>query len=110
MLEIILNIYLIINKGFVEEFRAIGYEMEGGDDNKIKFLKRKAKEDFISAYHFDAPTDKNGNFMKYKKFARLEERGRQFELFEEIFSSFKIPEKPLICVTPVVDGKILAGE
>ncbi|MFO7447280.1 MAG: hypothetical protein R6W90_13000 [Ignavibacteriaceae bacterium] len=110
MLETILNIYLVINNGFVEEFRAIGYEIEGGDDNKINFLKSKAKEDFPSAYHFDAPSDKFGRFMKYKKFARLEERGRQFELFEEIFSNFNVPEKPLICVTPVVDGKILAGE
>ena len=48
--------------------------------------------------------------MKYNKFARLEEKGRQFELFEEIFSNFNIPENPLICVTPVVDGKIISSE
>jgi hypothetical protein len=87
----------------------MAYEMEGGDDNKINFLKSKAREDFNSAYHFDAPSDKNGNFMPYNKFAKLEKRGRHFELFEEIFSNFDIPENPLICVTPVVDGKILAG-
>jgi hypothetical protein len=110
MLETILNIYLVILNGFVVEFRAVGYEIEGGDDNKIKFLKSKAAEDFQSAYHFPAPADNSGNFMKYKKFARLEERGRHFELFEEIFSNFNIPEKPLVCVTPVVDGQILAGE
>mgnify|MGYP001316322800 CR=1 FL=1 len=109
MLEIILNIYLVINNGFVVEFRAKGYEIEGGDDNKIKYLKERAAEDFGSAYHFPAPTDARGNFMKYNKFARLEQRGRHFELFEEIFSNFDIPEKPLICVTPVVDGEILAG-
>lgn len=108
MNEIILNIYLIINRDFVEAFRAIAYETEGSDDNKIKFLKSKAEEDFSSAYHFDAPSDNHGNFMKYSKFARLEQRGRQFELFEEIFRRFKVPENPLICVTPVVDGKILA--
>jgi hypothetical protein len=33
-----------------------------------------------------------------------------FRLFEEIFSKFNLPEKPLICVTPVVDGEIYAGE
>ncbi len=110
MNEIILNIYLIITNGFVVEFRAVGYEREGGDDNKIKFLKSKAAEDFERAYKFDAPSDKNGNFMKYNKFARLENKGRQFELFEEIFQEFKVPESPLICVTPVVDGKIFAGE
>ena len=110
MNETILNIYLIINDNLVVEFRAIGYEMEGGDDNKIKFLKSKAVEDFPHAYHFDAPTNAKGNYMPYKKFSKLEKRGRQFELFEEIFKNFKVPQNPLICVTPVVDGKILAGE
>ncbi len=107
MNEIILNIYLIINDGKVVEFRAIAYEYEGGDDNKIKYLKSRVEEDYHKAYRFDAPRDKHGNFMPYRKFARLEERGRQFELFEEIFSRFDVPQNPLICVTPVVDGKIL---
>jgi hypothetical protein len=110
MNEIILNIYLVINNNLVEEFRAVAYEREGGDDNKIKFLKRRAKDDFESAYRFDAPKDKHGKFMNYNRFAKLEKRGMQFQLFEEIFSKFKLPERPLICVTPVVDGKILAGE
>ena len=110
MNEVILNIYLIINAGLVVEFKAFSYEIEGGDDYKINFLKKNTAADFSRAYHFDAPTDKNGNFMKYNKFARLEQRGKQFELFEEIFSSFKVPENPLICVTPVVDGIIFAGE
>ncbi len=110
MNEIILNIYLIINNNIVEEFRAVAYEREGGDDNKIKFLKSRAKADFDSAYRFDAPTDKYGRFMNYSRFSKLEKRGMQFQLFEEIFSNFNLPERPLICVTPVVDGKILAGE
>jgi hypothetical protein len=109
MNEIILNIYLIINQGMVIEFRAFSYQIEGGDDYKIDFLKRNAAADFSRAYHFDAPSDKNGKFMSYSKFAKLEQKGRQYELFEEIFSSFNVPEKPLICVTPVVDGKIISS-
>ena len=110
MNEIILNIYIIINNGFVISFRAVGYEREGGDDNKIKYLKSRVVEDFDSAYKFDAPRNDKGEFMKYKKFAKLEKRGMQFQLFEDIFSHFKVPEHPLICVTPVVDGKILNAE
>jgi hypothetical protein len=106
MNEIILNIYLVINKNLVEEFRAIAYEMEGGDDRKINFLKSKAREGFDKAYKFDAPKDKQGKFMSYNRFYKFEKRGMHFQLFEEIFSSFKVPEHPLICVTPVVDGEI----
>ena len=109
MFETILNIYLIIQNGFVVAFKVKAYDMDGGDDDKISFLKSKAKEDFNSAYKFDAPSDEKGQFMTYNKFAKLEKRGMHFQLFEEIFSSFKIPESPLICVTPVVDGD-LVGE
>ena len=44
--------------------------------------------------------------MNYKKFHKLEKRGMHFQLFEDIFQKFGVAEKPLICVTPVVDGKI----
>lgn len=106
MEEIILNIYLVINNGMVEEFCAMPYQREGGDDNKIKFLKSRAAEDFQSSYHFDAPVDKDEKYMSYNKFHKLEKRGIHMQLFEEIFSHFDLPENPLICVTPVVDGEI----
>ena len=106
MNEIILNIYLVINNGLVEEFRAISYEMEGGDDRKIEFLKSQAKMDFPKSIIFDAPSDENDQFMKYSKFHKLEKRGMHFQLFEDIFQKYSMPENPLICVTPVVDGEI----
>ena len=56
--------------------------MEGGDDDKIKFLKSKARGDFESAYKFDAPSNKKGEFLKYNKFAKLEKQGMHFQLFE----------------------------
>lgn len=48
--------------------------------------------------------------MSYSKFAKLEKQGMQYKLFEEIFLRFNVPENPLVCVTPVVDGEILTGE
>ncbi len=106
MNEIILNIYLVINNNLVEAFRAFSYEMEGGDDRKINFLKSHAKEDFAKAVVFDAPVDDKGQFMSYSKFHKLEKRGIHFQLFEEIFQRYSVAENPLICVTPVVDGEI----
>jgi hypothetical protein len=108
--ETILNIYLIIEKGFVTEFRANAYEVEGDDEDKTKYLKARVKDDFTMAYKFSAPSDKLGRFMKYSKFAKLEDRGKHPDLYEEIFLEFKTPERPLICVTPVVDGRIISDE
>lgn len=107
MLETILNIYLIIDNNMVTAFKAKSYQVKGTDEEKINFLKLCAVDDYQSADAFKAPIDKKNNFMPYKKFAKLERQGMQFQLFEEIFQKFGVPENPLICVTPVVDGKIL---
>lgn len=108
--ETILNIYLVIENNFVIAFKAKAYESDEGDDAKIRFLKSRAEEDFRTSFAFDAPQNHKGEFMSYNKFAKLERSGMQYQLFEEIFSQLGVPENPLICVTPVVDGKILIGE
>ncbi len=107
MEETILNIYLIITDGLVTGFKAKGYKSNEGDNEKILFLKQRARDDFNSAFHFDAPRNDKGEFMSYNKFAKLEKRGYHFKLFEEIFQKFKVPEQPLICVTPIVDGEFI---
>ena len=105
MLETILNIYLIIENGYVKAFRAKAYSREGNDSEKIQFLKENARKDLGTSYNFEPPIDRSGKFMPYGRFAKLEKQGLHFQLFEEIFSKFDIPENPLICVTPVVDGE-----
>ena len=107
-METILNIYLVIDNDRVIGFKAKSYQQEGSDDSMIKFLKEHAREDFSSAYNFDAPQNKRGMFMKYSHFSKLESQGMQYRLFEEIFEQFKVPENPLVCVTPVVNGKVLS--
>ena len=103
--ETILNIYLIVENKNVVEFRAKAYESDDGDTEKIQLLKKSARNDLKSAYKFDAPENEKGEFMPYKTFAKLEKRGMHFELFEEIFSKFNVPQNPLVCVTPIVDGE-----
>lgn len=106
--EIILNIYIIIEEGNVNSFRAKSYSIEGSDDEKIKFLKSRVKGDFNFSEIFNAPQNKKQNFMPYSKFAKLESQGMQYQLFEEIFYKFQVQQNPIICVTPVVDGIILS--
>jgi len=105
-LEIILNIYLIIDNGFVTSFKSIAYELDGSDKIKIEYLKNRAKTDFSKAYTFNAPQNKKHEFMSYNKFHKLEKSGMQYRLFEEIFEKFHAPQNPIVCVTPVVDGEV----
>jgi hypothetical protein len=109
MKETILNIYLIIEKNNVVGFRAISYSEEGDDEDKIQFLKSRVREDFDKAEDFPAPVNRLGKFMSYNKFYKLEKQGMHFQLFENIFQTYDVPENPLICVTPVVDGEIWDG-
>ena len=109
MNEVILNIFLIFDDGIVTGFKAKSYEIEGSDLEKIQFLKDHAKVDYGNSFFFNAPRNKNGEFMSYKKFSKIESQGLQYRLFEEIFEKFGVPEKPLICVTPVVNGEIWAS-
>lgn len=105
-METILNIYLVIERGFVTSFKSISYQLDGTDESKIEYLKNTAKEDFSKAITFDAPKNKSNEFMPYKKFHKLEKNGLQYRLFEEIFEKLNAPPNPIVCVTPVVDGEI----
>jgi hypothetical protein len=87
---------------------AKAYQREGSDDEKIQFLKSKAKEDFYKSEKYHAPQNRKEQFMPYSKFAKLESQGLQFQLFEEIFSKYGVPQNPLVCVTPVVDGIVMS--
>jgi hypothetical protein len=105
--ETILNIYLIIDNNIVTGFRAQDYCIEGDDESKIIFLKDQVRGDYSGSALFEAPVDKKGRKMSYRNFSKLEKQGRHFELFERIFLKYDIPENPLVCVTPVVDGELV---
>lgn len=109
MNETILNIYLVIENGNVISFRAKDYQIDGDDSSKIKFLKEKAKTDFNDSIIFSSPKNKKGEFLTYNKFYKLEKQGMQYQLFEEIFQHFNVPQNPLVCVTPVVDGEVYSS-
>lgn len=110
MEETILNIYLIIDDDLVTGFKAKAYQQTGSDNEKIVFLKKNAKSGFETAFYFDSPIDKRGKHMPYNRFAKLEKQGMHYQLFEEIFQKFDIPDNPLVCVTPIVDGEFVGEE
>jgi len=106
MKEKILNIYLLINDGIIEGIRAKSYEISGEDSEKINYLYEMTEKDYASAETYDPPLDKKGKLMSYRKFARLEYTGNQYRLFRGLFENYELPENPIVCLTPVVDGVI----
>lgn len=106
MEEKILNLYIIIENDIITEIKAKSYSISGSEDEKIEFLKSKAEEDYQSAISYQAPISKKDKLMTYKQFNKLEKQGIQFQLFEHIFIEHNLPDIPLICLTPVVNGLI----
>ncbi len=96
MNEIILNIYLVINNGLVEEFRVVSYEMEGGDDRKIEFLKAHAKEDYPKALCL-MHLDKNEKFMSYKNFTNWKNEECIFNCLKKSFKDLVFQKIRYLC-------------
>jgi len=108
LLEKIVNIYIIIEGEYIKELKGIAYEKDGSDFEKIEFLKLQANKDINRSIGFNAPISNKGELMKYRQFNKLQKQGQEHKLFNEIFEHFELPENPLICVSPVIDGKIIS--
>lgn len=106
MEENILNLYIIIENDIITEIKAKSYCISGSDEEKVEFLKSKAEQDYQSATEYQAPISKKDKLMTYKQFNKLEKQGIQFQLFENIFIEHNLPEVPLVCLTPVINGQI----
>jgi hypothetical protein len=107
-MEKIVNIYVVIKNGFVVNLFAKDYTKDGEDQEKVQFLFENAENDFPTALEYGAAVNKNGEFLSYKQFNKLEKRGMHFQMFQHIFEELEMGNSPLICVTPIVDGKILS--
>ncbi len=108
MLEKIVNIYLMIEGEYIKQLKGIAYEKDGNDTEKIDFLKTESFNDINRAIIFNAPISDKGELMSYRQFNKLAKYGKEHQLFGEIFEYFGLPENPLICVSPVIDGKIIS--
>lgn len=120
MTERIFNLYLFIqsrpaSSGIIQELGAMVHEHSGTDAEKIAFLQSQAKADLTEAQRFAVPeryvlvtanSEATQSGLDYRGYERLVQGGRHLELFEEIFKAMNAPADPVICITPVVDGKI----
>ncbi|MBU1100009.1 MAG: hypothetical protein KKA84_06355 [Bacteroidetes bacterium] len=102
-MEKIINIYLIIRKGIIEELAAKEYELQGSDEEKISYLESVAETGLISAEKFNSPTNESGEKISYKIFQKFEKQGIHFNLFEEIFRYYDLGDTPLVGINPVIE-------
>lgn len=106
MKEKIFNLYFVVNNNKVTELRYKIYEIDGREEDKIKYLYSRAKDDYYIAEVLPPPQRENGDLMLYEELVKLERFNLHFQFFEEVFLAYSAPENPLVCVTKVIDNII----
>jgi hypothetical protein len=129
--EIILNLwYVFDDQGVIYSLRARAYVQSGSDEEKLRFLQRFARTDYLIARPFPVPercyttviTDTRAKKMPFMVTQALETHGGPVtaaDLFEEAFREIEkdlpatthlsIPKDPLVCLTGLLadaDGNV----
>jgi len=90
------------------------HETDGSDTEKVAYLQSLATADMPAAPRYPVPSrysvrDNDGSYtpgIHNRLFQQLMYAGRSLELFDEILQQLGAGTKPLVCVTPVVDGAV----
>jgi hypothetical protein len=111
--EKIFNLFLFVEEEIIVGLGARCHQGEGSDQEKVAFLQRQVKHDLTGAerfpiperYHLVFPDGRTHTGIQYQSYQQLARLQRHLDLFEEVFAHFGASDNPLICITPVVDGK-----
>lgn len=117
MKEKIVNIFLFIDQNdFIESLGAVKHDMDGDDEEKLRFLQKSVASDRPKAKKFllpetviavDMQTGKSRKrYVSHATYLDLSAQGRAGDFFREIVEHYKLPENFLCCITPVRNGKI----
>lgn len=99
MREKIYNLFVFVEGKMIVSLGVVVHDCEGDDEQKLRFLQSKVKEDFLSAQRY-LPS----NELSTERYEALMRLDRQLEVFEEIFVAFGAPNRPLCAVTTIEDG------
>ncbi len=116
--EVILNLWHIIDDGgFIHHLLGRAYLAAGSDEEKLKFLHERALLDWKIAQDFSVPERfkviLTGTYEEINAIhvGHIEEAGGYATIYKEVinelevglnkFGGFKIPNNPLMVVTPV---------
>jgi len=114
MKEKIFNLFLFINDDIIQQLGVVSHECDGTDEQKTKFLQSQVDIDLPNAQVHPVPQRyvmNNGTSesipgqISYDGYQQLKVLGRQLDFFEDIFKLEGALDTPLVCITPVRDGK-----
>ncbi|MCK5311629.1 MAG: hypothetical protein KAJ62_05940 [Desulfobacteraceae bacterium] len=115
MKEKIYNLYYIIENELIQRLGAVEHTLSGSDKEKTDFLQINVEKDLQNIKYFPVPdrfqlVDESSSttikgILRLETFNRLQEVGKAYELFSEVFDYYDTIREPLICYTGVKNGK-----
>jgi hypothetical protein len=113
-METVFNIFTICNNEVIEYIGFKAHELEGTDDQKIKFLQENVQSDSGNLEYIKIPESfkltKDGSqiigAITIESYNTLNHNGTLSVLFESIFQIYDVSQAPLFVVTFLVDGEI----
>lgn len=107
-MERIFNCFIYTDGVFISQLGVTVHEIDGSDEEKIKFLRNSVYEDHRVANLANVRScligTSDGRF-KYSSYMALVRAGRSFEVFEEFFERYNASANPMCCITPIVNGE-----
>ncbi len=119
--EVVLNLWYVRDEeGIIYSLRVKAYVVEGTDEEKLTFLQKRARLDYLIAEPFEIPErfhlTSNAKKMPVAHVNMLETLESPIALFEDAFktienrfpaqSDLNISQDPLVCSTPLMHNKL----
>jgi hypothetical protein len=113
MSELVANLFLYLEDNVIKKLGAVAHNLDGDENQKIAFLQNQVVTDASQAIRYPLPVDfikswlgvDATNGMSLELYSYLGRTGNALHLFEDIFRAIRAPAKPLVCITPIIDGK-----
>ncbi len=119
--EVVLNLWYVRDEeGIIYSLRVKAYVAEGADEEKLTFLQKRARLDYLIAEPFEIPErfhlTIDAKKMPVAHVNMLETLDSPIALFEDAFktienrfpaqSDLNISQDPLVCSTPLMQNKL----
>jgi hypothetical protein len=114
MKETVFNLFLFISNNIINEIGVVSHQLNGTDKEKLFFLQSQVDNDLKNAKKIPIPSKFSRSdagshpvLFHHERYNAMMRLGRHLQLFEEIFQNLNAPDKPLLVITSIVDGKII---
>jgi len=113
MSETVANLFLYVESEVIKGLGAVAHDLDGNDHETVAILQSRAGVDASRAARYPLPVACIKSWLgidaeqglSFEVYSYLERTGKAIWLFDGPLQDLKAPERPLVCITPIVDGK-----